>query len=88
MSAPLHAVPRRNVAFWQERLDLAAAFRWAARLDLHEAVSNHFSLVVEEEGPASSSTRTRCISRAFAPRSCCCSMPATPSPLPVHAPPT
>ncbi len=51
MSAPLHAVSRRNIACWQERLDLAAAFRWAARLDLHEAVSNHFSLVVEEEGP-------------------------------------
>ena len=51
MSAPLYAVSRRNFAHWQERLDLAAAFRWAARLDLHEAVSNHFSLVVEEGGP-------------------------------------
>lgn len=51
MSAQLHAVPRRNIAHWQERLELAAAFRWAARLDLHEAVSNHFSLVVEEQGP-------------------------------------
>lgn len=51
MSAPLRTVPRRNVAHWPARLDLAAAFRWAARLDLHEAVGNHFSLVVEEEGP-------------------------------------
>ena len=51
MSAPLHAVPRRNIAHWQERVDLAAAFRWAARLDMHEAVGNHFSLVVEEKGP-------------------------------------
>ena len=51
MSAPLHTVSRRNIAHWQERLDLAVAFRWAARLNLHEAVSNHFSLVVEDEGP-------------------------------------
>jgi ribulose-5-phosphate 4-epimerase/fuculose-1-phosphate aldolase len=28
------------------RADLAAAFRWAARLDLHEGVCNHFSLLV------------------------------------------
>ncbi|MEM7710236.1 MAG: class II aldolase and adducin N-terminal domain-containing protein [Pseudomonadota bacterium] len=33
-----------------EREDLAAAFRWAARLDLHEAVANHFSLVLDGGG--------------------------------------
>lgn len=33
-----------------ERVDLAAAFRWAARLDLHEGVANHFSLAVDDEG--------------------------------------
>ncbi|MEM7427582.1 MAG: hypothetical protein AAF441_15925 [Pseudomonadota bacterium] len=27
-----------------ERRDLACAFRWTARLDLHEGVANHFSL--------------------------------------------
>jgi ribulose-5-phosphate 4-epimerase/fuculose-1-phosphate aldolase len=32
------------------REDLAAAFRWAARLGLHEAVSNHFSVALGE-GP-------------------------------------
>jgi ribulose-5-phosphate 4-epimerase/fuculose-1-phosphate aldolase len=32
------------------RQDLAAAFRWAARLNLHEAVANHFSLAVNPEG--------------------------------------
>ncbi len=32
------------------RADLAAAFRWAARLDMHEAVANHFSLAVNETG--------------------------------------
>ncbi len=33
-----------------ERVDLAAAFRWAARLNLHEAVANHFSLAVDGSG--------------------------------------
>ena len=32
------------------RVDLVAAFRWAARLDLHEAVSNHFSAAVSDDG--------------------------------------
>ena len=41
---------RRNVAHWDERVDLAAAFRWAVRLELHEAVANHFSLAVDAEG--------------------------------------
>lgn len=30
----------------QARADLAAAFRWAVRLDLHEGVCNHFSLML------------------------------------------
>jgi ribulose-5-phosphate 4-epimerase/fuculose-1-phosphate aldolase len=32
------------------REDLAAAFRWAARLGYHEAVANHFSAVVSDDG--------------------------------------
>lgn len=39
-----------NMPHWQERVDLAAAFRWTARLDLHESVANHFSLAVNEDG--------------------------------------
>lgn len=39
-----------NIDFWQERVDMAAAFRWTARLNLHEAVANHFSLSVNEDG--------------------------------------
>jgi len=39
-----------NIQHWNERIDLAAAFRWTARLDMHEAVSNHFSLAVNEDG--------------------------------------
>jgi ribulose-5-phosphate 4-epimerase/fuculose-1-phosphate aldolase len=34
----------------EERRDLAAAFRWTARLGMHEAVANHFSLSVSEDG--------------------------------------
>jgi len=50
MSDPVQLTPRPNMDHWQERVDLAAAFRWTARLDLHEAVANHFSLSVNEEG--------------------------------------
>ena len=39
-----------NMSHWQERQDLAAAFRWTARLGMHEAVANHFSLAVDEAG--------------------------------------
>jgi ribulose-5-phosphate 4-epimerase/fuculose-1-phosphate aldolase len=39
-----------NITHWEERVDLAAAFRWTARLNLHEAVANHFSLAVTEDG--------------------------------------
>ena len=34
----------------QLRIDLAAAFRLAAELDMHEAVANHFSLAVSADG--------------------------------------
>ena len=34
----------------QARLDLAVAFRSAARLNLHEAVANHFSVAVSDDG--------------------------------------
>ncbi|MEM1372825.1 MAG: class II aldolase and adducin N-terminal domain-containing protein [Pseudomonadota bacterium] len=40
----------RNLTHWEERTDLAAAFRWTARLGYHEAVANHFSLAVNEDG--------------------------------------
>ncbi|WP_291734710.1 class II aldolase and adducin N-terminal domain-containing protein [Leisingera sp. F5] len=39
-----------NLTHWQERVDLAAAFRWTERLNMHEAVANHFSLAVNEDG--------------------------------------
>ncbi|MCR9139273.1 MAG: class II aldolase and adducin N-terminal domain-containing protein [Alphaproteobacteria bacterium] len=39
-----------NMPYAEERTDLAAAFRWTARLGMHEAVANHFSLAVSEDG--------------------------------------
>src|SRR5210317_2090987 len=41
---------RPNMDHWQERVDLAAAFRWTARLGFHEAVANHFSLAINGDG--------------------------------------
>jgi ribulose-5-phosphate 4-epimerase/fuculose-1-phosphate aldolase len=34
----------------QARIDLAAAFRWAARLGMHEAIANHFSVATQDDG--------------------------------------
>jgi len=39
-----------NLNHWQARVDMAAAFRWTARLNMHEAVANHFSLAVNDDG--------------------------------------
>jgi len=39
-----------NIEYWAERTDLAATFQWAARLNMHEGVANHFSLAVNEDG--------------------------------------
>ena len=41
---------RPNIDHWSERVDMAAAFRWTERLNMHEAVANHFSLAVNEDG--------------------------------------
>jgi ribulose-5-phosphate 4-epimerase/fuculose-1-phosphate aldolase len=42
--------PAPNLTHWAERVDLAAAFRWTVKLNLHEAVANHFSLAVNPAG--------------------------------------
>ncbi len=39
-----------NLTHWAERTDMAAAFRWAVKLNLHESVANHFSLAINPEG--------------------------------------
>jgi len=41
---------QHNMTHWQERVDLAAAFRWTVRLNMHEAVANHFSLAINDDG--------------------------------------
>jgi len=40
----------KNLENLNERIDLAAAFRWTARLNMHEAVANHFSLAINDIG--------------------------------------
>ena len=40
----------KNIDHWADRVDLAAAFRWTARLNMHEAVANHFSFAINAEG--------------------------------------
>ena len=39
-----------NITHWAERVDMAAAFRWTARLNMHEGVANHFSLAINDDG--------------------------------------
>lgn len=34
----------------ETRINLAACFRWFARMDMHEAVANHFSASIDEDG--------------------------------------
>ncbi|MAJ35617.1 MAG: hypothetical protein CBC12_10490 [Candidatus Puniceispirillum sp. TMED52] len=41
---------RANIEFYEERVDLAAAFRWTVKLNWHEGVANHFSLAVNDDG--------------------------------------
>ena len=57
-----------------ERIDLACAFRWTVRMGMHEAIANHFSLAVNEEGSRFLSTRNS-ISAASKQVIFCCSIP-------------
>ncbi len=36
--------------FTEQRNQLTAALRWTARLDMHEGISNHFSLAISQDG--------------------------------------
>ena len=40
----------KTETYQQEKIDLAAALRLAARFDLHEGIANHFSFAVDEDG--------------------------------------
>ena len=48
--ANLESARRPNLGHIEQRVDLAAAFRWTARLNMHEGVANHFSLAVDDAG--------------------------------------
>lgn len=41
---------RRNMTHVDMRAELAACFRWTARLNMHESVANHFSAAVSDDG--------------------------------------
>lgn len=45
------------------RIDLAAAFRLAVRMDLHEGVCNHFSVMLPEEGTRAERSRQFLLNR-------------------------
>jgi ribulose-5-phosphate 4-epimerase/fuculose-1-phosphate aldolase len=47
---PMRTTGLTGTTEWQLRVDLAAAFRLAARMNWHEAVANHFSLAVSADG--------------------------------------
>ena len=40
----LRAIECDQAPYQREREELAAVFRWVARLDMHEGIANHFSL--------------------------------------------
>ena len=51
----ISAVDTRSVTpdsdpHYEDRINLAAAFRMTARLDMHESVANHFSYAVSDDG--------------------------------------
>jgi ribulose-5-phosphate 4-epimerase/fuculose-1-phosphate aldolase len=46
----LHDSRRNSDPHWDARVDLACAFRWTARLNMHEGIANHFSLAVSDDG--------------------------------------
>jgi ribulose-5-phosphate 4-epimerase/fuculose-1-phosphate aldolase len=48
--AALKTASSQQTDEWQLRVDLAAAFRIAAMYDWHEAVANHLSLAVSDDG--------------------------------------
>lgn len=49
MSLQLSSDHISNNMHQKERIDLACAFRWTARMGMHEAIANHLSLAVNED---------------------------------------
>lgn len=48
--APIRKEQLTNLPYYEARVDLACALRWTARLNMHEAVANHFSFAVNDDG--------------------------------------
>ena len=68
-----------NIEYWQERTDLAATFRWTERLNMHEAVANHFSYAVDDSGTRFLINPNQKHFPRSARRTFCCWMPMTPT---------
>jgi len=47
---PVETIPDHNNSYFQERIDLSAAFHLAVLNDWHESIANHFSLAVSDNG--------------------------------------
>lgn len=50
MSTVVQHPSTHNDPHWDLRVDLAATFRWSVKMNWHEAVANHFSAAVSEDG--------------------------------------
>jgi ribulose-5-phosphate 4-epimerase/fuculose-1-phosphate aldolase len=50
MSVPKSRIATLTDEYAQQRIDLAATFRWFARLGMAESVANHFSVAVSGDG--------------------------------------
>ena len=50
MSVPKARIATLSDEYAQQRVDLAAAFRWFSRLGMAESVANHFSVAVSSDG--------------------------------------
>ena len=49
-AAPDTPAARETATVARLRSELACAFRWTARLDMHEGIANHFSVTVSDDG--------------------------------------
>ena len=50
MSLQLASDSLTKIMHQKERIDLACAFRWTARMGMHEAIANHLSLAINKDG--------------------------------------
>ena len=50
MSVESFPTTHTDLDYYEERCDLAAAFRWSARLGMNEGIANHFSAAVSDDG--------------------------------------